>query len=181
MRSDKLKKLIFSIVILSILFLSPVNFAQDYNELNESKYMTLQGNLHDLGTGEAPLLIFESDSEYYIVDNDSRLNNLKGIPLLLTGKITKLENGPFKGRIEVIYYNSYYESDWDEASILGKLVENNNTLFLLTKDQIVIKLDSEKGHSLFDYIGEDVLINGSLNELEDYSGSMKVKSYRVIE
>lgn len=131
-------------------------------------YQTIQGELSDIGTGEMPFLVFNTSAGDYLVANASygRLQNLKGLPLLLTGRIKDLDAGPFLGQIEVEDYNTYIpgrshdcpeadsaegaangspndscSEDWqEEVSILGKLVAAEGRLYLLSRNQLVVEL-----------------------------------------
>ena len=136
--------------------------------LTSPAYQTLQGELSDIGTGETPFLVFNTSAGDFLVANASygRLQNLKGLPLLLTGRIKDLDAGPFLGQIEVEKYNTYFpgrsddcteadssegvangspddscSEDWqEEISILGKLVAAEGRLYLLSRDQLVVEL-----------------------------------------
>ncbi|MBF8437499.1 hypothetical protein I0Q91_10430 [Halanaerobiaceae bacterium Z-7014] len=130
-------------------------------------YQTIQGELSDIGTGEMPFLVFSTSDGDYLVANASygRLQNLKGLSLLLTGRIKDLDAGPFLGQINVEEYNTYFpdrpndcpeadlpdgasgspddscSQDWqEEISILGKLVAAEGRLYLLSRDQLVVEL-----------------------------------------
>lgn len=170
----------FLIVILALIFISTTIIAANYNELEELNYRTLRGELYDIGTGEVSLLVFKTESGNYLVHSKDKLKTLKSLPLLLTGEVTQLSNNFFEGKIDVRDFNTYYESDWDEVSVLGRLVKGKNNLVLLTKNQIVIELDCSPAHSLNDHIEEEVIITGSFEEINYYNAFMEVKSYRVI-
>ncbi len=76
--------------------------------LPEPAYQTLEGQLYDIGTGEIAFLVFSTGAGDYLVASASygKLQNLKGLHLLLTGRIKELDAGPFLGQIEVEDYNT---------------------------------------------------------------------------
>lgn len=203
---------ILLILLMMVLAVSSVGLADESGPV----YRTLEGELYDIGTGEVPFLVFGTDAGDYLVANASygSLEDLKGLPLLLTVKVTGLDGGNFLGQIEVEDYNTYYDSScadgpgddnscdnvigddrscadlagddsscdgyWEEVSILGRLVDGGDNLVLLSRDQLVVELETDSYHSLGEYLGEEVVITGSLEKFDDYSGRMEVKSYRVL-
>ncbi len=204
--------LILVIMTLAVTTIGRAGLADNCNTGSEPgpAYQTLKGELYDIGTGEVPFLVFNTSAGDYLVANASygRLKNLKGLPLLLTGRVSKVYGGSFMGQIEVKNYNTYYESSsdcswenssnsssntacedtrdkpcqsfWEEVSVLGRLVDGGDNLVLLSKDQVVIELDPDTYHSLGDHLGEEIVITGSLEKSNKYSGQMEVKSYRVL-
>ena len=140
------------------------------------------------------------DSDYAGGDASSvtqkKLGKLKGLPLLLTGRVSLFDGGSFSGQLEVEDYNTYNdssqdssgdnsseedcESTWEEVAILGRLVAGENSLVLLSKDQVVIELEPDSYHSLGDYLEEEVVITGSLELLAEFRGQLVVKTYQVL-
>ena len=183
----KNKTFIFLIIAIAgiSLFFTCISLANT-NEKIESGYHTLKGEIYEEGTGTISTLIFVTQQESYLIRNNTKkLSDLKGIPLLLTGKVDRDDNQkPYQGQIDVTHYNTDYdrsEQKLEEVSILGELVEKNDDLILLTPDQIVINLDSDTYHSLQEYVGQEVLITGSFSRKNKHKADMKVKSYRIIK
>lgn len=266
--------LILVILILAVIGQSQSGLAEGSEIEVRPGYQTLRGQIHDIGTGEAPILVFKTDAGSYLVSNaragsnhkedagnddsfdasiddsvdtsagdnvDARkLASLKGLPLLLTGRVNLLNGGSFLGQITVEDYNTYYDGSsdssgddssngsindssdsssdtsnddfsnstgdnssddsgdssgndssnstgdsssyntWEEVAILGKLVDGGDNLVLLARDQLVVELAPDSYHSLDKYLGEEVVITGSLEKFDDYSGQMEVKSYKVL-
>lgn len=198
--------LILVILILAVIGQGQSGLAESSEVEARPGYQTLRGQIHDIGTGEAPILVFKTAAGSYLISNaradsnqgedagadnrvgasvDARkLSSLKGLPLLLTGRVNLLDGGSFLGQITVEDYNTYYDgpskNSWEEVAILGRLVDGGDNLVLLTRDQLVVQLAPDSYHSLDKYIQEEVVITGSLEKFDDYSGQMEVKSYKVL-
>ena len=156
-----------ALLILLMIMVIGTAFSLPARAESRPAYQTIQGELSDIGTGEMPFLVFNTSAGDYLVANASygRLQNLKGLPLLLTGRIKDLDAGPFLGQINVEDYNTYLpggpndcpeadlpdgangspddscSEDWqEEISILGKLVAAEGRLYLLSRDQLVVEL-----------------------------------------
>jgi hypothetical protein len=149
-------------------------------------YQTLGGSIYEEGTGTMSLLIFKGQNgNRYLITGDlkDRLRNLKGLPLTLTGQVEdlNLDGKLTQAKFNVKLYDVEYSSDYKEVSVLGTLEEDKEGLVLLTKEQKVIRLDSDTYHSLDNYLGKEIVINGFLEELTEYQAKMQVKSYRNID
>jgi hypothetical protein len=141
-------------------------------------------------------LIFktETGTNYLITgsqEKKKKLQQLKGLPLLLTGKTTpkegtfKSNSGElplYKGELEVKLYNTDYDKQSEEkVSVLGTLETTEEDLVLLTPDQQVIRLVVGTDHPLAKQGGKEIVVTGKLTEISDYESELEVNSIRIIE
>lgn len=186
-----MKKVIVYILLVLVL-LTGNHFLQAEKSTGfQTHYETLQGSIYEEGTGTMNMLFFKTDKgKKYLIKGglQKTLKNLKGIPLLLTGKVKEKKKEFFHGEIKVELYNTLYDEyifslqkkSLKEVPILGILRKENDDLVVLTPDQQVIRLASKDYSSLQQYVGEKILIIGDLFKLNDYEAKMKIKSYRAI-
>ncbi|PRX31072.1 hypothetical protein BX659_106105 [Orenia metallireducens] len=185
-----MKKLLIVISLLLMLLSTFTIYAMSSSKIMteglKEGYHSLGGTIYEEGTGTISLLIFKGyDGNRYLITGDlkDRLRSLKGLPLVLTGKVedVNLEGKLTQAKLKVKLYDVEYSNDYKEVSVLGTLEEDKEGLVLLTKKQKVIRLDSDTYHSLDKYLGEEIVINGFLEELTNYQAKMEVKSYRSLD
>ncbi|AZR74238.1 hypothetical protein BBF96_13020 [Anoxybacter fermentans] len=179
------KYLAYTLIFLLIIGLSSYTLALKKQPMIE--YKTLKGTLYEEGTGEISLLILKTENDKkYLVKGDLKkvLRNLKGIPLILTGKVDKTNGNYFQGKFTVEMYNTDYPKYiyyLEEVSVLGRLKNIDDILLIITPDQQVIELNGLAKETLQKNIGKKVLINGSLTRTGEYQAQMEIKSYLVLE
>ena len=171
------------LAVFTLLLATTISIAA--SNLVEEGYQTIKGSIYEEGTATISNLILKSgDRQYLITGLEDKLTHLKGLDLILTGDLKKLNKGPYDGELDVYKYNIDYDrsaKELSDVSILGDLVATKDNLVLLTPDQIVIDLDSDTYHALDNHLGKEVVINGSLKKDSKYKARMKLKSYRIVE
>jgi len=169
---------------------------QDKAEV-KTGYQTLKGQLYEEGTGTISLLILDAeDGNDYQVTADNQqlikeLRNLKGLPVLLTGKVTA-QTGSYQlgtdkavelyqGQLQLTDYNVAYDLTAEETAVLGRLARGNEQLVVVTKDQYIIELTSISTEALTEQVGKKIVVTGEVEQISDYRYQMKVKGTRTWE
>lgn len=178
----------FTFTLLFIVyFFSGILFTNNLNyesKLNDFPIQTLKGEIYEEGTATISNLIFKTDhGQNYLIVGETKevLRKLQGLSLILTARVKESEKGFSK--LEVYDYNTYYQKQnkfMKEVTLLGRLIMVKEDLFLLTKDQQVIKIAKDSYHSLQEYVNKKVVLTGSLQVIGEYQGFMILKSYLII-
>ncbi|TDX52954.1 hypothetical protein [Orenia marismortui] len=182
----KLLVLVMLLILLSSWTILAMSSSKDMDKTLVEGYQTLIGQIYEEGTATMSFLIFRSQNGYdYLISGKlkNKLRSLKGVTLMLTGKVSdlNLEGKLTQAKFDVILYDLEYNLESEEVSVLGKLVEEKESLVLITKKQEIFNLDPNTYHSLQKHLGEEVVINGSLEMIDQYHGKIKLKSYQIIE
>lgn len=178
------KMLALCLVVLLIVIVSLNSLALEIFK-PVSSYKTLKGEIYIEGPGLKSILIFSSeDGKKYLIggQHQKTLNDLAGIPLIITGKLLDVNDEIIDGEIEVELFNTYYPKyiyQLDEVIILGTIKRSGKALVLITSDQQVIALNY-RYDSLKKYSGELVLVKGKLTRISNYEASLDVKSYKKL-
>ena len=179
------KMLLLSLVVLLVVIIALSSFALEIFKPVPS-YKTLKGEIYIEGPGLKSILVFKSlDGKKYLIDgqHEKTLNDLAGIPLIITGKLFDVNDEIIDGKIEVELFNTYYPKyiyQLDEVIILGTVKESGKALVLITPDQQVIDLNY-RYDSLKKYIDELVLVKGKLIRISNYEARLEVKSYKKVK
>ena len=156
----------------------------------ELAYRTIRGSIYDLGTGTMSMLIFSPGGEgellsggnFLLEGDEKKLRKLIGLPVVLTGAVDP-ECDKTLSKMKVENFNLDYELTEEEqdVQVYGTLKEFQEQFYLLTPDQIVVKLENVSYQALQDFIGQEMLFSGQAVLEDEFQATMAVSSYNNLE